>query len=435
MSDTPDNPASPGSWFRPGFFLGGLLAGLVLLATAGHWAGRNNTHPGVARFHPRISPEGRYNPTVDELCAIVRARCRPDQILVIVGGNSIFNGVGQPPEKLWTDELQRQLGDRFAVVNLALRGAGSMEGGTVIAEVLREEFPRNIYVTNTSPFTPPAPLGVVAYQYIFWEAHFRGLLLDYAPRNKMLADYLAQVEPSHPPLLNSLPRDLRERIELTHRTGAAWMQRNQLRGEVWLDATLKYRDLWNWIGYEHMFTVPSFYTPRWPGWMVARGRLRDDEPDFEAMDFSSSERFSPNKAAIELPIVRGFSERAYTAGGPEGWTLNAAVRNDFLTGARGTMPDALKARTLVMLSRNSPYFVNMLSPAERQRDDLAYRDGAAAWRDAGYAAGEYGRDFLNEDFGDRTHLTAAGGRKLAAITAREVTTLAQKLGYLGEASK
>jgi hypothetical protein len=389
----------------------------------------------VARFHPRISPEGRYNPTVDEMCAIVRARCRPDQILVIVNGNSIFNGVGQPPEKLWSNELQRQLGDRFAVVNLALRGAGSMQGGMVIAEVLREEFPRSIYVTNTSPFTPPAPMGAEVYHYIFWEAYFRGLLADFAPRDVLLEQYLEQVEPPNLPLIQMLPRGLREGLERANRSVAVWMKRNQLRGEVWLDATLKYRDLWNWIGYEHLFTVPSFYTPRWPGWMVARGRLRDDEPDFEAMDFSSSERFAPGKAAVELPIVRGFTERAYAAGGPEGWTLSSAVRNDFLTGARSTVPDALKARTLVMLSRNSPYFVQMLTPEERQRDDLAYRDSAAAWREAGYAAGEYGRDFLNEDFGDRTHLTASGGRKLAGITAREITTLAKKLGYLQEASQ
>lgn len=434
MSDITNSPATPGTWFRPGFFLGGLLAGLVALAAAGHWAGRNNTHPGNERLHPRIAPEGRYNPTVDELCAMVRARCRPDQILVIVGGNSIFHGVGQPPDKLWTLELQRQLGDRFGVVNLALRGAISTEGGAIIAEVLRAEYPRMIYVANTSPFTPPGPLGEKAYQYIFWEAYFRGLLVDFAPRNEQLDKY-SPAPGFSLPLVHHLQKDRAALIEVYHFQVSAWLRRFGLRGEVWLDATLKYRDLWNWIGYEHYFTVPSFYTPRWPGWMAARGRLRDDEPDFEAMDFSSAERFAPGKAAVEMPIVRGFTERAYTAGGPEGWTLNVAVRNDFLAGAKCAVPDALKARTLIMLSRNSPYFLQMLSPAEIQRDDLAYRDGAGAWRDAGYAAGEYGRDFLNEDFGDRTHLTASGGRKLAGITAREITTLAQKLGYLQEGSK
>ena len=103
--------------------------------------------------------------------------------------------------------------------------------------------------------------------------------------------------------------------------------------------------------------------------------------------------------------------------------------------ARRAVPDAFKARTLVMLSRNSPYFFHMLSPAEARRDDLAYRDGVQAWREAGYASAEYGRDFLDEDFGDRTHLAASGGRKLAAVTAREVVALAQKLGYAREETK
>ncbi len=434
MNDAPDNSASPGTWFRPGFFLGGLLAGIVALAGAGQWAGRHNTHPGTERFHPRISPEGRYSPTVDELCAIVRARCRPDQILVIVGGNSIFNGVGQPPEKLWTLELQKQLGDGFGVVNLALRGAGCTEGATVIAEVLRNEYPRIIYVTNTSPFTPPEPLGVQAYEYIFWEAYYRGLLVDFAPRDEQLNKYVRPPE-SPLPLVHYLQKDRAALIEIEHFKVVAWLRRLGLRAEVGLDAALKYRDLWNWMGYEHLFTVPSFYTPRWPGWMAARGRLRDEEPDFETMDFTSSERFAPRKTPIEMPIVRGFSERAYTEGGPEGWTLNAPVRNDFLAGAKRAVPDVFKSRTLVMLSRNSPFFFHMLSPAEARRDDLAYRDGAAAWREAGYASAEYGRDFLDEDFGDRTHLTASGGRKLAGITAREITALAERLGYFKEAGK
>lgn len=434
MNDATDHSSTPGPWFSPGLFLAGLFAGLVMLAAAGHWAGRHNTHPGAARLHPRISPEGSYHPTLDELCAMVRSRCRPGQILVIVGGNSIFNGVGQPADKLWTHELQAQLGERFAVVNLALRGAISTDGGAVVAEVLREEFPRLIYLANTAPHTPPAPLGEAAYHYIFWEAHYRGLLMDFAPRNEALEDYLNHGAPWMP-RRDYTPDSwhktfLRQKDRVT-----AEMHRGQLMGEVWLDAALKYRDLWNWIGYEHVFTVPSFYTPRWPGLTAARGKLADDEQDYETMDFYSPHRFASGKTPTELLIVRGFSQLAYTAGGDEGWVLNESTRNRFLSAARSAVPDALKARTLILLSRNSPYYLQMLAPEEIRRDDLAYRDSIAAWREAGYAAEEYGRDFTPEDYGDRTHLTVSGGRKLAVVAAREVETLARNLGYITEGGK
>jgi lysophospholipase L1-like esterase len=404
MSEPTERPRAA-SWFSPGFFLAGLVVGFLGLVGAGHWAAQHNTHPGAARLHPRVSPEGNYLPTVDELCAMVRARCRPDQILVIIGGNSILNGVGQPVEKLWTAELQNRLGDRYAVVNLAMRGAESMDGGAVIAEVLRKEFPRQIYVANAAPFTQPAPLGQKAYHYIFLEAYYRGLLEDFAPRHELV------------------------KANFTQGPGQPWLRRWQAAAEVRLDAALKYRDLWNWVGYEHFFTIPSFHTPRWPALTVPRGRLLDEEPDFEAMAFNSGDRFAMSKTEVELKIVRGFSVLAYQPGGPEGWTLDENARAQFRAAARTAMPDDLKSRTIIMLSRNSPYYVKMLTPEEIKRDDLAYRDGVAAWKEAGYGAAEYGRDFAPEDYGDRTHLTASGGRRLAEIVAGEVATLAKKLGY------
>jgi hypothetical protein len=197
---------------------------------------------------------------------------------------------------------------------------------------------------------------------------------------------------------------------------------------------LNYRDLWNWVGSEYLFTVPSFFTPRWPGWTIPRGRLRDEEPDYEDMPFDSPQRFAPAKTESELAITRAFSAVAYTPGGPEGWTLNEAARHDLRRGIEWSVPGPLRARTLVMLSRNSPHYRRLLTPEEQARDDLAYRDTLALWREAGIAAAEYGRDFAPEDFGDRTHLSVTGGRKLAGIVAREIKTLARQLGYPTEAT-
>ena len=132
-----------------------------------------------------------------------------------------------------------------------------------------------------------------------------------------------------------------------------------------------------------------------------------------------------------MEITRSFSGHFFAKDAGGAWRPVPLLQSEFERVARGAFPDDLKARTLILLSRNSSYYLRQLTPDERVREDAAYRDGAAEWRKMGYAAAEYGRDFAPSDFGDRAHLTATGGRKLATEVARQVEDLAQHLGYLG----
>lgn len=390
-------------WFRPRLFLAGLALGIVGCVGLGHYVTRHDYHAGFTRFHPRISPESSYYPTVDEMCAIVRARCRPDQILVIVGGNSILNGVGQPADQLWTLELQRLLGDKYAVINLAFRGALATDGGAVIAEVLRKEFPRQIYIANMQPMGDLHGLGLETYQFIFWEAHARGLLEDYAPREKLIEDFRRSTE---------APPNLRELMLVAH-----------------ADGVLRFRDLWNWVGYQHVFTVSSFYTPNFPRLLTARKHLRDEERDYEEMPFISPARFGAEKEPAEMAITRGFTSGFYEKDAQGEWSLLPATRNTFTVAAQTGFPDSLKARTLLVVSRNAPFYRKKLTADELLRDDQGYRDTVALLESLGYRAMEYGKDFAETDYGDRTHLTVSGGKKLAAMVAAKVEETARQQGY------
>lgn len=403
MSGPPtDTGVERTGYFRPRTFFVGFAAGLVLCSVFARWISHRGYHAVFTRFHQVISPEAQYYPTLEEMCGIVRTRCRPDQVLVIVGGNSIFNGVGQPADKLWTVELQRQLGDGFAVVNLAFRGALCTDGGAVVAEVLRKEFPRQVYVANTSPFSPPAPYGVEPYRYIFWEARSRGLMESFAPRDALVDDY----------------------VEQTYR----WGERFDLRSRGWLDRALRFRDLWNWVGYEYIFTIQNPIVPHMPEAIWPRKDFPDNETDFETIAFE--DRFRPEYRDAEMKIVRAFSANFYFRVYHGDWRLKPIKRMEFDSVAAGAFPDDLKARTLIMLSRNSPYYLKDLSAEEMRRDDIAYREGAAEWRKMGYASDDYGRGYDETDFGDRTHLTATGGLKLAQQTADDVREISRKLGYL-----
>ena len=164
------------------------------------------------------------------MTAIVRARCRPDQILVIVGGNSILQGVWQPIEEVWSKHLQDLLGDHYCVLNFAFRGAGPANGGAVVAEVLRDEFPRQIYIANEAPLTAVESLGYDPYRYVTWEAYFSGRLIDYPPRNAMIATYRATPE-GRRALIDAAISSIFDRV-------------------------FSYQDLWNLITYKYLLHDP-----------------------------------------------------------------------------------------------------------------------------------------------------------------------------------
>lgn len=223
---------------RPWWFLAGFAGGLAVMAALGRQAANTDYHPGFTRFIPPISPEASYYPTVNEMCAIVRARCRPDQILVIVGGNSVLLGVWQPADVMWSKRLQDLLGDRYCVVNLAMRGASPGNTGAVVAEVLRREFPRQIYIANEKPATELSMLGITVYRYAFWQAYFAGQLMSYPDRDRQVREELLD------PANRAMALDLAF-VGLT-------------------DRFLHFSDFWNRMAFERLNTVPSLYAPAPP---------------------------------------------------------------------------------------------------------------------------------------------------------------------------
>ncbi len=400
MNDQP--PASAPRFFQPVTLLAGALLGLVALAWAGRTVTARDWHRDFVRFHPLIAPESQYEPTVAEMRAIVRARCRPDQILVLVGGNSIFQGIGQPVEKLWSRRLQELLGDKYAVVNLAFRGSSPTDAGALVAESLRVEYPRQVYLANVPPFKGASPAGSLDYAFMLLDARAKGWLLDLPARDEVIADWLSRP-------------DLYPRIR-EQRLGAR------------LDAVLWFRELWNWWSVTRFFTFPTAHTPQLARAYRPRRGFSDAEPDFQAMPFR--ERFSSRVAAIEMQITRNTTAPYYEPDGRGGWKAVPHMQAEFEGYARTAFADQLKARTLIVISSNSPYYLRRLTAAEQERESLAFRDTLAKWRQFGYAAADYGPELTDDDFGDRTHLTAGGGRKLAAHLATEIRGLAARLGYL-----
>ena len=410
MSDSTPQPSPATSvsssasrpFFRPWTLLAGFVIGLGLMAWAGRTVIQRDLHPNDVRFHPMIAPDSQYEPTMGEMRAFVRARCRPDQILVIVGGNSILLGVGQPADRVWTKRLQELLGERYAVVNLAFRGSSPTDGGAFVAESLRDEFPRQIYIANVAALQAADSIGIESYRFILFDAYYKGLLLPWAPRDQQLKEYLA--DPAYK---------------------AARFERS-LGAQV--DAVLHFRDFWNWWSATKFFTFATPYQPDPNLAYRARAKFKDEETDYDTLPFD--QRFSPSVIANDTLITRAYSANGYAKNAQGQWQLADASREQFLSFAANAFPDQLKPRTLILISRNSPYYTRQLETDLQIRDETAIKDTIAGFEKFGYSTMSYGQDFNPEDFGDRTHLTSSGGAKLAAATAPKIQALATKLGYL-----
>ena len=272
--------------------------------------------------------------------------------------------MGQPVAEIWTRRLQELLGDRYCVVNFAFRGASASDGGALVAEVLRGEFPRQIYVANAGLMTCADPLGTVSYRFLFWEAYFKGLLMSHPPRNEFVRLYFLYPR-AH---LATVP---------------------DIVGKAWLDGLLHFDDLWNYLAFDWINTVPSFYHPDFSHVFVPRDHYADDEPDFRSIPFE--ERYPNATFALELQVVRGSTETRFQRDAGGHWVLDGQTKHEFNVFDLAAMPAALRQRTLIVVSQSSPYYVDKLTPDEKERDALGYRDSIAICAQRGLSRDDLSR--------------------------------------------
>ena len=395
-------PPARFGWIRPWWFLTGLVLGLASLGLVGARVGRTDLHPGFVRFHSIISPECNYFPTLDEMTAIVRARCRPDQVLVIVGGNSVLQGVWQRDVDIWSARLQELLGDGYCVVNFAFRGAAPADGGAVVAETLRKEYPRQVLIANDGVLTGTESVTHTPYSYIFWQAYFSGKLITYPAREARVKEYRNSGEP--------------------------WATNYaEARASAWLDSVLHYKDLWNAVTLNYVGSVPNYLQLYFPLYLKPHRLYADPEQDGTDPRFDDI-HYPPSTLEVETQIVKG-PQLYYSKDGQGKWGLAAISRRDLAFRYGESFPPALKARTLMLVSGSSPYYIRRISADDKAMVVQATEDSVALFRGAGYPTIDYGWDFEPEDFGDRTHLTKLGGWKLAALVAPQVREISRKLGY------
>jgi lysophospholipase L1-like esterase len=392
-------------------FFAGVILGLVLCIVGGHLAARSNLYSDRNRFFFQISPEGNIFPTLENLLQFVRQKAPPDKILVLAAGSSISLGVGQQNNYLWTDLLQRTLGDEFAVVNVSFRSAKFTSIGLPLLEILSQEYPRLLFVTESRPGYAPGWMqydsrasSFYPYNYLLFQACLSGKLLPNPERDRELWDALhSSDEYTQLHAREDLIRAVLERA--THAS-----------------------DLWNVFSYRFFFTlfspVQSSDLPFW----APRKQLADD-----AWAFTFDREQLSRDQGRQLSVLKATHVDQVESSGNGEFKLSAAARENFAAIEKAFPDQLLRARTLFLVTPRNPYLTQELDPTEKQSYEASLRNWSETLNDAGFQAFPLGRDYDSEDFIDAHHFSNRGAPKMAADVAARVRRMAERNGWTNQA--
>jgi hypothetical protein len=397
-------------------FVAGFVAVLLLLSVVGRIVASHNIYTSsFQRFHLFIEPESLYYPTASQLREIVKSKLhhhKNGKIAVIVGGSSVFNGVGQSVDHLWTAKLQKLLGTEYVVVNLAFRGGHPEESGNIAAQALiKQGYKKLIYLTDYMSGLSDEPDGTGVQKYLFPDAFYKGMLLHDSLRDQHIQNY-SSADPK------------------------ALMEKRELHLRMWLDSLFYSNDLWGAIAYRWVFTTWNWLAARQPPakpfqWLQPR-ILFSDAHNFEGELTTLEQRYPPATETAEMKIVRRTCRDGFKRSG-DTWEPNAKFWKIFNHSAKRLYPDQLKKKVLNIVVYESPHYVQQLLEAEQKCYVMGIETTVHRLRNLGLKAIEAGSNFTIYDFNDRVHLAPSGGEKLAEVVAPQLKALAQELGYIKSA--
>jgi hypothetical protein len=361
----------PSAGIKSTFFFVGFIIGFLILSVSGEWASSSNMFMHFGRFHTFLAPDTYFLPTAKEVQALAIAELDKSKINVVVGGSSVFYGVGQPAGKSIADDVRRELGDGYRVINLAMRGGDVSGIAEQTSEMLVRAGYKTIYVSDIGVGTSPQPIGSSPYQYFYWDARVHGFLFDWAPRDAALGP----------------------RSSLSDQAIGSDLNR-------WLN----FNELWNYIGYRYVFTVFSNLTTHF--W---RRRMEAEDNEIEV---PVELRYSNMEANLE--IVAHISQ-----------PFQAQHWDGFRQSLKVALPPPMLRSTLLAVCENSSWLF-ALSPEQYLKNRVAMRsDMFKILADLGVRTVSVCDGFDKYDYVDRVHLSSDGAAKVGKMLAAEIRAMAQ----------
>jgi hypothetical protein len=375
----------------------GIAVGMVFCSIAGRFAGKTGIDKNFLRIHTYLSADAFFYPTATQLIYQIKNFAPKDKQLILIGGNSTFQGYGQDSDELWSTKLQEKLGPKYNVVNFAAHGSTSGEIGNAVFLSIANEYPDSLFVFN-SFHSSEAPIdgGRGPYQSFFWDAYYKG--------------YFSHID--------------QEFLDHVRSTRTAQLKDDNLLEQHILsaiDAITYSKDLWTYFAYHHFFTVWNDLT---------NGRTFSPRNIFADPPF--------NLPPFEARLKRWKSDLSYLLGqfkpslvaelnAPNSKISNGELNKSALeTSFRTFQPMDLHQRTLVAIIYENSFLLDNLSKELLEIHQTRMNATQSAVLAQNYHSIYLGKIWPLEDYESFQHFTPSGGDKAASSVAEAILKMPRK---------
>jgi hypothetical protein len=383
-------------FLQPKYFLIGIIMGFVISSIGGYIVSKHMRYHHFVRFTSYIGPTLDYFPTASELLMTAKHEVSSDKILVLIGGNSILRGEGQNDNEIWTKELQNILGNQFKVLNYGFNGAHFSSFGGAAFRMLSEIYPKIIFV-STCTFADEAHEidGGNLYGYLFWDAYYKNLF--------------------HP------DKNEKQKIVQLRRKQMSTKEGIELHFMSYLDSLFYFRNLWNWMGYQLIFTV--YNKNVYPTIFKARRSFQDDVVDNETLAESVRKDTKRFKDENDVIIKMAFNNWVGSSGHyvPE-------KENDIRQTFDNVFESRYRSKILCVLSTYNPRNLSVLPQSEKEAYKNIISDTRSILLKLGYQAIQT-QNMTPVDYIDFMHYVRSGGNKIAKEVAPIVKNIAETNNY------
>jgi hypothetical protein len=345
--------------------------------------------------------------TALDVKSLISKTCDKNQILILVGGSSVFFGSGQPIRYLWTKRLQENLGPKFCVVNLAAPAGPLVGYGSVALEMSIGNYKDVLLITDASALPYHPADGFLWYKHIFWDAYYKKLIFNNHSGN-YTSSQIDQIENEN------LQGDYKAREKF-----------EQIRVGMWLDSYLYFNELWNYINFNKFMTVydPLLGQYNWGPLKI----IPDLDYEIDLDKIKSLVQYpSPDSDAFksEFGIVRSNASKYFIKKNND-WLLNTSELQAASQKLAKHPLSNLASKVLIISVTESPYYLDKLSADEQKRYVNSRNEELRVWSENGFQTLS-GMKFEAKDYGDRSHLNTLGGHILAEDVAKQVREITKE---------
>src|SRR5262249_20641993 len=254
--------------------------------------------------------------------------------------------------------------------------------------------------------------------YFFWDAYLRGLLLPHSERDARLEDRFQKLRQGV-----GQPLEAAGGAEAV----AAAEALAELQRRCRLGSPPAFNDLWPTLADRVVFTAWVDQASRAGSFFWPRRCFGDTDHGAWPLE----ERYRHDNERI-MQYVRATMAGLCVKDERQNWVEDTRSGDwtSFEQSFRCAFPKAIRGRTLLLVRRGSPYYIDQLSAEERACYARLMQIAVGKLQHLGFSALEVGAGYTAADYGDLQHLTASGGEKLAEAVAPQVRALARQLGYV-----